>query len=403
MVNNGKIALGDVADLFGGGTPLRSNAEFFGGSIPWVTPSDLPAIGTVATLGTTEETLSQAGLDQSSAKLLPTKTVLFSSRATIGKIAVADRPFSTNQGFINFVPKPARLDEWYLAFYLLHALPEIERLCGETTFKEVPRTKMRAFEIPDVPVKEQRRVVSRIKECLSRVEEMQRLREEALDDASALTAAAVRERLDPLVRAGDLIPFGELVAATRLGLVRSKGEQGDGRAFAYFKMNNIARGGRVDVTSMTRVDATPQEARENALTDGDFLFNTRNSFELVGKTGVAPAFPEPLLYNNNILRVRFRDGVLSHYVNFAFQHPFVQKELNLRKSKTTNVCAVYYKSLQTLPIPFPKRADDQKEITTFLKRVESTAIAMESQLDEQESDYPALRESILREAFAGNL
>jgi len=305
------------------------------------------------------------------------------------------------------VKKAKELDPEYLTWTLLapQFLAPIQAQVSSST-KSHQRVRPEFIldkGIPLPPHLEQRRVVSRIKECLSRVEEMQRLREEALDDASALTAAAVRERLDPLVRAGDLIPFGELVAATRLGLVRSKGEQGDGRAFAYFKMNNIARGGRVDVTSMTRVDATPQEARENALTDGDFLFNTRNSFELVGKTGVAPAFPEPLLYNNNILRVRFRDGVLSHYVNFAFQHPFVQKELNLRKSKTTNVCAVYYKSLQTLPIPFPKRADDQKEITTFLKRVESTAIAMESQLDEQESDYPALRESILREAFAGNL
>jgi restriction endonuclease S subunit len=81
----------------------------------------------------------------------------------------------------------------------------------------------------------------------------------------------------------------------------------------------------------------------------------------------------------------------------------VQRELDLRKSKTTNVCAVYYKSLQSLPIPFPKRKADQQAITGFLQRVERAATAMESQLEEQELDYPDLRESILREAFAGNL
>jgi len=250
---------------------------------------------------------------------------------------------------------------------------------------------------------EQRRVVGRIKECLSRVEEMQRLRAETEVEARSLVSAAVRELFDPMVRDGTTKPFGELVATTRLGLVRSKSEQGDNRAFAYFKMNNIARGGRVELSPMTRVDASPSEVRENALAEGDFLFNTRNSLELVGKTAIAPAYPEPLLFNNNILRVRFRDDVLPRYVNYAFQHPFVQRELDLRKSKTTNVCAVYYKSLQTLPIPLPKRRADQEDLTALVQRVETAAITMESQLREQGSDYPALRESILREAFAGNL
>ena len=78
-------------------------------------------------------------------------------------------------------------------------------------------------------------------------------------------------------------------------------------------------------------------------------------------------------------------------------------ELDMRKSKTTNVCAVYYKSLQTLPIPFPQNRAEQEAITAFLQQIETTAIAMEEQFAQQESDYPALRESILREAFAGNL
>lgn len=283
------------------------------------------------------------------------------------------------------------------------AQQDVSEFVNGAVLPKLTQRDLRRLPIPLPELRVQRQVVSRIKECLSRVEEMQRLCEEGETEAHSLLAAAVRERFDPLVRADTMKPFGELVATTRLGLVRGKSEQGDNRTFAYFKMNNIARGGRAELSPMTRVDATPQEARENALTEGDFLFNTRNSFELVGKTAIAPAFPETLLFNNNILRVRFRDAVLSRFVNFAFQHPFVQRELDLRKSKTTNVCAVYYKSLQTLPIPLPKCEADQEAITAFLQRVESVAITMVSQLEGQEADYPALRESILREAFAGNL
>jgi type I restriction enzyme S subunit len=283
------------------------------------------------------------------------------------------------------------------------AQQDVSDVVNGAVLPKLTQRDLRRLPIPLPKLPEQRRLVKRIKECLSRVEEMQRLRAEMEAEAAALVVAAVREHFDPLVQTGNLRPFGELVATTRLGLVRSKSEQGADRAFAYFKMNNVARRGRVDLSTMTRVDASPQEARDSALAEGDFLFNTRNSYELVGKTAVVPAFRELLLFNNNLLRVRFRDDVLSSYVNYAFQHPFVQRELDLRKSKTTNVCAVYYKSLQSLPIPFPKRKADQQAITGFLQRVERAATAMESQLEEQELDYPDLRESILREAFAGNL
>ncbi|MBE0542233.1 MAG: restriction endonuclease subunit S [Verrucomicrobia bacterium] len=307
-----------------------------------------------------------------------------------------------NQRIMKLTPADGLLSD-YLYLLLQARIREIEAASTSTAIKNTSLTWLRSLEICYPAPAEQRRLVDRIKECLSRVEEMQRLRGEAETEARSLLAAAVRERLDPLVIANTTKPFGELVATTRLGLVRGKSEQGDSRAFAYFKMNNIARGGRVELSPMTRVDATQQEASENALAEGDFLFNTRNSAELVGKTAIVPAFPEPLLFNNNIMRVRFRDDVLSRYVNYAYQHPFVQSELDLRKSKTTNVCAVYYKSLQTLPIPFPKHRADQEVITAFLQRVETAATAMEAQFEDQEADYPALRESILREAFAGNL
>ena len=88
--------LEDVAVLVGGGTPSRSMTEYFGGKVPWVTPSDLPPLGAVRLLGPVAEHITEAGLRNSSATLVPPGTVLFSSRASIGKIAVADRECSTN-------------------------------------------------------------------------------------------------------------------------------------------------------------------------------------------------------------------------------------------------------------------------------------------------------------------
>src|SRR5712691_6891879 len=86
-----RCALEEIARIEGGGTPSRNNDSFFGGDIPWVTPTDLPPIGRVTTLGPVAGSITAAGLANSSAKLIPEGSVLFSSRASIGKIAVTDR------------------------------------------------------------------------------------------------------------------------------------------------------------------------------------------------------------------------------------------------------------------------------------------------------------------------
>src|SRR5262245_56210840 len=102
--------LGELADIQGGGTPSRKVDTYFGGDIHWVTPTELPPIGQIAILGDTRETITKAGLSNSSAKLIPCGAVLFSSRASVGKIALTTRPCATNQGFANFVPRSERID-----------------------------------------------------------------------------------------------------------------------------------------------------------------------------------------------------------------------------------------------------------------------------------------------------
>ena len=134
--------LDQLARLVGGGTPRRSNPEYFGNDIDWVTPSDLPAIGQVEVLGPVAEGLTKRGLAKSSAKEIASGSVLYSSRASIGKVAVTDRLCATNQGFANFLPKAGVVDPWFLAYLLCHHTPAITRLAGETTYKEVSRSKL---------------------------------------------------------------------------------------------------------------------------------------------------------------------------------------------------------------------------------------------------------------------
>lgn len=98
------LKLGDIGDVVGGGTPSTKVDEYFGGCIPWITPKDLSGYKSKY-IFRGERNITEKGLNNSSAILLPRGTVLFSSRAPIGYIAIAGCDVTTNQGFKSVVPK----------------------------------------------------------------------------------------------------------------------------------------------------------------------------------------------------------------------------------------------------------------------------------------------------------
>ena len=148
----------EVADIFGGGTPARNEAAYWGGDIPWVTPTDLPMPGEgIAEIADTSEHINRTGLESCAATLVPPGSVLFSSRATIGKLGIARVSLTTNQGFVNLVPKKC-VESKFLAYCLLYFTDDVARLAGSTTFKEVTRGNFRGFRIPMPAPSEQWRI-----------------------------------------------------------------------------------------------------------------------------------------------------------------------------------------------------------------------------------------------------
>jgi type I restriction enzyme, S subunit len=190
-----KTKLEDIAIIQGGGTPKRSEEAYFNGGLSWVTPTDLAPIGKITPLGDVKESLTEAGLNNSSAKLIPDGSVLFSSRASIGKIAVTERDCATNQGFINLTPKADMLCPWFLAYMLGQYTNELKGLAGKTTFLEISRRKFKEFEVSIPSLSEQRRIVSRIKESMERVGEIEILRKESLIERAFLAESLIEAEL----------------------------------------------------------------------------------------------------------------------------------------------------------------------------------------------------------------
>lgn len=136
----------DLADVVAGGTPSKKQSEYFGGNIAWITPKDMSKTTRVFIEHGTLN-ITKIGLNNSSAKLIPKGTILFSSRAPIGYIGIAANPVSTNQGFKSLVPKRKEFTE-YLYFLLKRLTPLIENIASGSTFKEISGAGMKSVDFP---------------------------------------------------------------------------------------------------------------------------------------------------------------------------------------------------------------------------------------------------------------
>lgn len=126
--------LGSICNVVSGGTPKTSETLYWqNGNVPWITPADL-SNHTNVYIERGKRNISEMGLWNSSAKLLPKGTVLFSSRAPIGYVAIANNELSTSQGFKNFIPSPA-IKPLYLYWYLHKAKNYIISLASVASLK----------------------------------------------------------------------------------------------------------------------------------------------------------------------------------------------------------------------------------------------------------------------------
>lgn len=142
--------INDLGAVVGGSTPSKAKTEYYTDSgIAWITPKDL-SISKAKFISHGENDITELGLKNSSATLMPEGTVLFSSRAPIGYIAIASGEVTTNQGFKSVVPKP-EIGTAFVYYFLKHNLPVIEGMASGSTFKEVSGSAMKKVPavIPD--------------------------------------------------------------------------------------------------------------------------------------------------------------------------------------------------------------------------------------------------------------
>ena len=181
--------ISDLGTVVGGATPSTKNTENYdGGTIPWITPKDLASFSD-RFISHGERNITESGLNSCSAQLMPAHTILFSSRAPIGYIAIAERELCTNQGFKSVIPNK-NTDYMFLYYLLKYNRAKIENLGSGTTFKEVSGSTMRGIEV-SVPesIDEQRRIAHVLSALDDKIEINNQINGNLLQQASSIYQA----------------------------------------------------------------------------------------------------------------------------------------------------------------------------------------------------------------------
>ncbi len=342
------VALGDIAELVGGGTPSRSVPAYFGGPVPWITPTDVTKLeGRYISEG--KESVTELGLSKSSAKLLPVNSVLLTSRATIGFAAINKIPVCTNQGFANIICGPRVVPE-FLAYILEWMRDQLMSLASGATFKEISKSTLKRVEIPLPTVEEQRRIVS----LLDRVTDIRRRSQLAREKASAIIPALFIDMFgDPATnpKGWDHVELGTVLASVQYGSSEKANEVG--RGVPVLRMGNVTASGDLDTTDLKHVELDGKEYQNAELREGDILFNRTNSKELVGKTGLWDGRFQAVAASYFIrLRVD-RERVAPEYVWCFMNTPHMKQVLFNTARGAIGQANINAKELRAFQLPLP--------------------------------------------------
>lgn len=311
------LPLRRLCTVVSGATPRRDVPDYWatnGSGIPWVTPKDLSDLdGKI--LEDTPEYITEEGFRSCSTAMLPERSLLLSSRAPIGLLAVTGRAMCTNQGFKSLVPH-ADVSVDYLYYALLKNIESLQDKGHGATFKEVNKAIVEEFEV-SVPTKngkpdlaEQKRIAA----ILDKADAIRRKRQQAL----ALTDDLLRSTFldmfgDPLTnpKGWEVVTIGDLVEEVKYGSSKKAGAEG---AWPMLRMNNITPAGGWDFSSLKYLDLDEDEIPKYTVTKGDLLFNRTNSKELVGKTAVYRE-EAPMAYAGYLIRLRTNEYADAEYIS----------------------------------------------------------------------------------------
>lgn len=391
-----EVPLGECCQVVGGGTPRTSEPSYWEGSIPWATPKDLSELSS-RYIAHTARNISHAGLKHSGARMLPAGSVLLSSRAPIGLVAINQTPMATNQGFKSLIPDPNRVDTNYLAWWLQSHTTGLQAIGNGATFKEISKEVVSRIKIRLPPLREQRRIAR----ILDAVDHLRAKRRSAIQHGVRLESSIFREMFgEPFAnrRGWALHPLGGIADKFSDGPFGSnlKSVHYTDDGIRVVRLQNIGVGEFID---RDRAFISPSHfagLRKHECQPGDILIATMGDPNL--RACVLPESVGPALNKADCVQMRVdASAARNRYVCALLNDPGTLARARVMMAGQTRV-RISMGRLRDLrvPVPPPDRQDHFARCLAASDEARQAAQAHLAHLD-------ALFASLQHRAFAGEL
>ena len=370
--------IGDIGTVVGGATPSTKEPSNYDGDIPWITPKDL-ANHNGRYISRGERMISQKGFDNCSCKMLPKNSILFSSRAPIGYVAIANNELCTNQGFKSIIPNKNVVDSLFLYYLLAYYRPVIENLGSGTTFKEISGSVMKNLVVNIPEVEKQKKIAAILSSLDDKIELNRRINDNLERQAQALFKAWFVD-FEPFKDGkfvdSELGRIPEGLTICHIGDIPHKIESGK-RPKGGASMKGVPSIGAENIKGLGFYDYS-----KTKYIPKDFASITNRGkicgYELLiykdgGKPGYfipnytifGEGFPfEEMFINEHVFLLDLRSREYNAFAYFFMQTPYIMNQLNSIGGKAA-IPGINTKDVESLPI----FTDNNKKVKEFGKTV----------------------------------
>ena len=348
--------MGDIADIVGGGTPSTGNQSYWDGDIDWYAPAE---IADQIYANSSQKKITGLGYENSSAKMLPPGTVLFTSRAGIGKTAILTRKGCTNQGFQSIVPHRGELDSYFI-FSRTEELKRYGELVGAgSTFVEVSGKQMAVMELMMPPTMREQQTIGGF---FQQLDHLITLHQRQSFSHSTPDISLSVQLIHPFYTSSweqrKLTEFVEFFS----GLTYTPNDVQENGTLVL-RSSNVSNGEVVDADN---IYVNPQVVNSENVKVGDIVVVVRNgSRSLIGKHAQIKAFMP------NTVIGAFMTGIRSEcpeFTNALLNTSRFEEEIAMNMGATINQITGYMFSKMEFKVPC---LDEQKKIGEYFEKLDN--------------------------------
>lgn len=400
-----KAKIGELTDIVNGGTPSTAIAEYWNGGINWCTPSDITKKKTKY-LSNTEKTITEKGLSESSASLLPIGTILLCSRATIGEMSIAASEMATNQGFKNLICKKD-VDNEFLYYALFPLRNKMLELAIGTTFLEISKSALQSIEvIIPADIIEQTAIAGALSDVDSLISSLQKLieKKKAIKQGAMQELLTSKKRLPGFSVEWSQAPFGDLFdflptnAFTRDQMTDTGTIQNVHYGDILTKYGACLDMANTDVPYLLETVSVRKYSESSYVREGDVIIADTAEDSTVGKCVELVNVHGKVLSGQHTMlcrpKVTFAPKFLGYYMNAGCFHnqmlPFITG---------IKVSSISKANISTLVLKYPTLVEEQQAIAQVFSDMDNEI----AQLEKKMAKYQQIKQGMMQELLTGRI